>query len=157
MKVLANPEAASILCNKLAEELKGREFEIVVGPSLGGVIIAFEVAKYLGLKCAFADRVGDKRAIRPRDVLRAGMKVGLVDDILTTGKSIRETLSALEELGVEVVVIGVILDRSGGEVELGIPLVSLSSIKVEAYKPEECPLCKKGIALEVYGSATRKG
>jgi orotate phosphoribosyltransferase len=157
MKVLANPEATSILCNKLAEELKGKDFEIVVGPSLGGVIIAFEVAKYLGLKCAFADKVGDKRAIRPTDVLRAGMKVGLVDDILTTGKSIKETLSALEELGAEVVVIGVILDRSGGEVDLGIPLVSLASMKVEAYKPEECPLCKKGIPLEVYGSATRKG
>lgn len=157
MKVLANPEAASILCNKLAEELKGKEFEIVVGPSLGGVIIAFEVAKYLGLKCAFADRVGDKRAIRPREILKEGMKVGLVDDILTTGKSLRETLSALEECGAEVVIIGVLLDRSGGEADLGIPLVSLASMKVEAYKPEECPLCKKGIPLEVYGSATRRG
>jgi len=157
MKVLAHPEEISILCRKLGEELKGKEFEIVVGPSLGGVIIAFEVAKYLGLKCAFADRVGDIRAIRPREILQKGMKVGLVDDILTTGKSIRETLSALEECGVEVVVAGVIFDRSGGEVDLGIPLVSLASMKVEAYKPEECPLCKKGIPLEVYGSAMRKG
>jgi orotate phosphoribosyltransferase len=157
MKVLANPEEASFLCKKLSDKLKGKEFEIVVGPSLGGVIIAFEVAKYLGLKCVFADRVGDKRAIRPREILQEGMKVGLVDDILTTGKSIRETLSALEEYGVEVVIVGVILDRSGGEVDLGIPLVSLASMKVEAYKPEECPLCKKGIPLEVYGSPMRRG
>ena len=157
MKVLSNPEEASFLCKKLSDRLKGEEFEIVVGPSLGGVIIAFEVAKYLGLKCAFADRVEDKRAIRPREILRKGMKVGLVDDILTTGKSIRETFSALEDCGVEVVVAGVILDRSGGEVDLGLPLVSLASMKVEAYKPNECPLCKKGIPLEVYGSAMRKG
>lgn len=129
---------------------------MVVGPSLGGVIISFEVAKHLGLKCCFADRVGDKRVIRPGDIVEKGMKVGVVDDILTTGKSIRETLSALEEYDVEVVAIGVILDRSGGEVNLGIPLLSLASLKVETYKREECPLCGQGIPLEIYGSAMRK-
>ncbi len=129
---------------------------MVIGPSLGGAIIAFEIAKRLGLKCAFADRAGDKRVIRPRDVLKKGTKVGVVDDILTTGKSIRETLSALEEHKVEVAIIGVILDRSGGKVDLGIPLVSLASIEVESYKPEECPLCQKGIPLEAYGSTRGK-
>lgn len=129
---------------------------MVIGPSLGGVIIAFEVAKYLGLKCAFADRVDDKRVIRPKDIIEKGIKVGVVDDILTTGKSIRETLSALEEHNVEVAIIGVILDRSGGEVKLNIPLVSLVSLKVEAYKAEECPLCRQGIPLEAHGNAMRK-
>ncbi|MGB9797445.1 MAG: orotate phosphoribosyltransferase [bacterium] len=157
MKVLAEPEAASFLCQRLAEKLKGKEAQIVVGPSLGGVIIAFEVAKYLGLKCAFADRVENKRVIRPKDILKEGMRIALVDDILTTGKSVKETLSALHEYESEVVAVAVILDRSGGEVNLGIPLISLASMKVEAYKPEECPLCKRGIPLEVFGSATRKG
>jgi len=129
---------------------------MVIGPSLGGVIIAFEVAKHLGLKCAFADRVDDKRVIRPKDIIEKRIKVGVVDDILTTGKSIRETLSALEEHNVEVAIIGVILDRSGGEVKLNIPLVSLVSLKVEAYKAEECPLCRQGIPLEAHGNAMRK-
>lgn len=157
MKVLSHPEAASFLFSKLADKLKSIDIEIVIGPSLGGVIIAFEVAKCLGLPCAFADRAGDKRVIRPVDVLKNGMKVAVVDDILTTGKSLRETLSALEEYAVNVVALGVLLDRSGGNVDLGIPLFSLASLKVEAYKPEDCPLCKMGIPLEVHGSATRRG
>lgn len=156
MRVLSNPESSFSLFEKLAAKLKGIPIQIVIGPSLGGVIIAFEIANRLGLKCAFADRAGDRRVIRPKDILEKGMKVGVVDDILTTGKSIRETLSALEEHSVEVIVVGVILDRSGGEVDLGIPLVSLVSLKLELYKPEECPLCLKGIPLEVPGSAIRK-
>lgn len=156
MRVLSNPEASFPLFEKLSDKLKEINIEVVIGPALGGVIIAFEVAKRLGLKCAFADRIGDKRVIRPKETLEKGMKVGVVDDILTTGKSIRETLLALEEHNVETCVIGIILDRSGGEVDLGIPLVSLASLKIESYKPEECPLCQKGIPLEILGSATRK-
>jgi len=156
MRVLCSPSASYPLFEKLAEKLKGTEIQLVVGPALGGVIIAFEVAKLLGLNCAFADRVGDKRVLRPRDIIEKGMKVAVVDDILTTGKSLRETLSALEEYSVEVAIIGVILDRSGGEVDLGLPLVSLASLKVEAYRPEECPLCRQGIPLEVHGSAMRR-
>lgn len=153
MRVLCNPEVAFQLLEKLAGKLRGYEIAGVIGPALGGVIIAFEVAKILHLPCAFADRKGEGRILRPEDFFPPGTKVALVDDILTTGKSLKETMLALRDLKVEV--IGVLLDRSGGEVDLGVPLVSLASFKAEAYKPEECPLCQQGIPLEVLGGSRR--
>lgn len=153
MRVLSNPEVASRLLEELAGKLRGYEIAGVIGPALGGVVIAFEVAKILNVPCAFADRKGEGRIIRPEGIFPPSTKVAIVDDILTTGKSLRETMLTLRDLKVEV--IGVLLDRSGGEVNLGVPLMSLASLKVEAHKPEECPLCQKGIPLEVLGGSQR--
>jgi orotate phosphoribosyltransferase len=151
-QVLQYPEYVEILCHKLAEFFKDDKVEVVVGPTTGGVIIAYEVAKNLKVRSIFAEP-GDKGRIFKRGFnLGKAEKVLIVDDILTTGGSVNEVVQLVEKHEANILGIGILLDRSGGKVKFDYPLKALAETNVTNYRPEECPMCKSGEPLVKPGS-----
>ena len=132
--------------------------DVVAGPTTGGIILAFEVAKQMGVRCIFAEKdESGKRSFRRGFVLNPGERVLVVDDNLTTGKSVKEVLAAVAERQACVVGIGVLVDRSEHDLKLGYPLFSCLRSVTPAYKPEECPQCKAGAPLVKPGSSKAAG
>lgn len=149
--LLRRPADTEIVCRGFVDHFAGAGVELVAGPTTGGILLAFEVARQLGLPAAYAERASDgslKREFRRGTVIAPGTRVLLVDDILTTGGSIRETVTTLESLGAEIVGIGVLVDRSGGEVQFSpYPLHPLVRMNVTTWDAESCPLCQAGEPL----------
>jgi orotate phosphoribosyltransferase len=154
--LLRNPAATSQVLEPLAAQLASWDIDIIVGPTTGGILLAFELARQLGLPAAYAERKGEGlsgREIKRSTVLPAGSKVFVIDDILTTGGSIAETLNALKSWLVEVVGIAVLADRSAGSVKFGtIPMIPLLSLDIQSWDADDCPLCAAGIPLVKPGS-----
>lgn len=151
-QVLQHPHHVQQLCGELAARFRDERTDVVVGPTTGGVIIAYEVARQLGTRAIYAEREGDKRVLRRGFTLHEGERVLVVDDILTTGGSVREVLEMLEPYRVQLVGIGILVDRTGGQVDLGTRTESLLQMVVEAWQPEECPLCQRGEPITEPGS-----
>lgn len=156
IKVLQNPHAAHDLCKRLAARLEEYEFDCVVGPAYGGIVLAFETAYLMGKGFIFTQRKDDKMTIRTGFNLSEVKKVAIIEDILTTGGSVNEVISCLSEAGLETAVIGVLVDRSGGKIQFSAPLESLLNLEIPAWEPEDCPLCKEGIPLSKPGSSDKK-
>lgn len=154
--LLRRPRDTEIVCRGFAEQFRDSKIDVVAGPTTGGILLAFEVARQLGVTAAYAERATDgspQREFRRGTTFNPGARVLLVDDILTTGGSIRETIVALERNDVEIVAIGVLVDRSGGAVTFGsYPLFPLLSLTVEAWEPADCPLCRTAIPLRKPGT-----
>jgi len=149
--LLRQPRATEAVCRGFVERFRGAGVDVVAGPTTGGIILAFEVARQLGVASAYAERRAEgqsEREFRRGTTFNSGQRVVLVDDILTTGGSIRESLAALAKQPVEVVGIGVLVDRSGGKTTFGdLPLFALATLAVESWEPGECPLCNAGIPV----------
>ncbi len=149
--LLRNPVAAEVVCTRFVEAFSDASVDAVVGPTTGGILLAFETARQMGLPAAYAERASEgveTREIRRSTTFAEGANVLVVDDILTTGGSVRETLGALRVHPVEVVGIGVLVDRSNGKVKFGdIPLRALARQNVESWEPAECPMCQRGETL----------
>lgn len=142
--LLRRPWATVAACTLIANQYRDAGIDVVVGPTTGGVILAFEVARQLGVMVAYAERMADGsagREIRRGTTFEPGQRVLVVDDILTTGGSVRETLAALSPHPVEVVAVAVLVDRSAGKVGFEVPLTSLATMEIETWTPETCPLC----------------
>lgn len=146
-RLLEHPKWTTIICKELVHKVKNIEFDRVAGPTTGGIILAYEVARQLNKKCIFAEKVPEGRDFLRGFVIKEGEKVLVVDDVLTTGSSVNDTIAAIKKRGAIVVGVAVIIDRSEKEINFGIPLFSLYKEKVVNFKPEECPLCKKEIKL----------
>lgn len=150
--VLQHPEYAERLGRELAGRL-GVAADVVVSPAMGGLIIGHEVARALGVRHIFAERDAARQM-----TLRRGFHVGsgeravIVEDVITTGGSSLEVANLLRGLGAVVVGAASIIDRSCGTADLGVPRVALATIGIETWRPEECPLCGRGIPLEKPGS-----
>lgn len=159
--LLRNPAATVAACTEFAERFRDAGIDVVVGPTTGGVILAFETARQLGASAAYAERASDggsAREIRRGTTFTPGSRVLVVDDILTTGGSVRETLAALDAHPVEVVAVGVLVDRSAGETTFGdVPLMAIASKKFAAWDAESCPLCAEGVPLEKPGTTAKPG
>jgi len=151
-QVLQHPEYVEILCRKLASLFKDDNVEVVVGPTTGGIIIAYEVAKNLKIRSIFAEPGDEGRIFKRGFSIRKGERVLIVDDILTTGGSLKEVIGLVEKYEGNIVGIGILLDRSGGKVKFDYPFKPLAVTEVTNYRPEECPLCKKGKPLIKPGS-----
>jgi orotate phosphoribosyltransferase len=147
--LLRQPAATSRACEGFANAFRDSSVDVVAGPTTGGVILAFEVARQLGVDAAYAERKseGAGREFRRGTIFAPGTRVLVVDDILTTGGSVRETLDALATHPVEVVGVGILVDRSGGTVDFGVPLRALATMQIETWEAVNCPLCAQGIAL----------
>lgn len=149
--LLRNPALTEQVCSGFADEFRGKNIDVVVGPTTGGILLAFETARQLRVMAAYAERATEGSAVRDirrGTVFKPGTRVLVVDDLLTTGGSIRETLEALAPHPVEVVAIAVMIDRSGGRTKFGdIPLFALGTRNLVSWAPEECPLCAEGIPL----------
>ena len=151
-QVLQHPHYVQQLCGELAKRFVNERVDVVVGPTTGGVIIAYEVARQLGTRALYAEREGDKRVLRRGFTLHEGERVVVVDDILTTGGSVREVLEMLEPYRVQLVGVGILVDRTGGQVDFGVRTESLLPLVVEAWQPDECPLCQHGEPITEPGS-----
>jgi orotate phosphoribosyltransferase len=148
--LLRQPEATSQVCTLIADRFRDQGVDVVAGPTTGGVILAFEVARQLGVAAAYAERAsgsGTAREFRRGTRFAQGARILVVDDILTTGGSVRETLQALNRQPVEVVGVAVLVDRSSEGIDLGVSLHSLATMDIATWEPETCPLCARGIPL----------
>ncbi|MEF8792710.1 orotate phosphoribosyltransferase [Thiohalorhabdus sp.] len=150
--VLQDPARAELLCRGLAERLPPG-IEYVVGPALGGVVVAYEQARALGAKAQFTERKDDAMQLRRGFHLPAGARTLIMDDILTTGTSIRECYEALQDTEAEFVGCGCLVDRSNGRADVaGLDLYPLVRVAVQTWDPAECPKCTAGEPLEKPGS-----
>jgi orotate phosphoribosyltransferase len=156
-QVLQYPRSVEKLCAEIARRYTKLGVEVVLGPTTGGVLLAYEVAKNLGTRGIFAERgENDKgRVLRRGFTIKPGERVLLVDDILTTGGSVRETMEVVWDFGGNLVGIAVLADRTNGKIDFGIPFESLLKLDVVQYKPDECPLCAAGIPLTKRGSTPK--
>jgi orotate phosphoribosyltransferase len=145
--LLRQPRATSEVCRVITDRFQDQRIDVVVGPTTGGVILAFEVARQLGVAAAYAERATDyepTREFRRGTTFSPKSRVLVVDDILTTGGSLRETLEALAAHPVEVAAVAVLVDRSGGDADLGVPYIALATMDIQTWDPAECPLCGRG-------------
>ena len=142
--VLQQPEIATKLCAALAENFRDSKIEVVIAPALGGVFVSHETARALGVRAIFAERVNGELMLRRGFAIRQGERVLVVEDVITTGKSTKETISVVQKAGGAVIAAAALIDRSGGKADIGVPYKSLVTLMVPAYTPETCPLCTAG-------------
>ncbi|OGN93580.1 MAG: orotate phosphoribosyltransferase [Chloroflexi bacterium RBG_13_50_10] len=153
-RVLQYPHFTERLCRLIAEHFKKDKIQVVAGPTTGGIILAFEVARQLGVKGIFAEKEGAIRVFRRGFTINPGERVLIVDDILTTGSSITEVIEAVKKLKGVIVGIGVLVDRSEQKTDFGVPLFNCLRSATVTYPPAECPLCTAGIPLVRLGGQT---
>jgi orotate phosphoribosyltransferase len=147
-RVLQHPPSTVKLCAMIAEHFRGDRVQAVAGPTTGGVILAYEVARQLGIRALYAERAeAGGRAFRRGQTLVSGERVLVVDDVLTAGGSVRDVIGAVHALGGELIGIGVLVDRSQGPIDFGVPLFSCLKTTAETYRPQACPLCATGEPL----------
>jgi len=154
-QVLQYPQYTQELCRQIAEHFRSQNVQLVAGPTTGGVILAFEVGRQLGVRGIFAEKKegSAERAFRRGFTVEPGERVLIVDDILTTGGSVFQMVDAVRKLKGYLVGIGVLVDRSENRVDFGAPLFSCLKSPTVAYKPEDCPLCAAQIPLTKRGSS----
>jgi orotate phosphoribosyltransferase len=152
--LLRRPAATERACREFACRFRDERLDVVAGPTTGGVILAFETARQLGIAAAYAERIdgGSAREFRRGTTFAPGSRVLVVDDILTTGGSVRETLAALAAHPVEVVAVGVLVDRSAGAFDPGVPLHALATLDIATWEPAACPLCAAEVPLTKPGT-----
>ncbi len=143
-KITQYPEYTAEFCKILAENFKDDNVDVVIGPAVGGIIVAYELARQLNAKNLFAERENGKMTLRRGFELKEGNRVVVAEDVITTGGSVQEVIDLVKEMGAEVVGVGVFVDRSMGKAEFGAKLASCYKADVVAYNPDECPLCKEG-------------
>ncbi len=153
-RVLQYPNYTEQLCRLIADHFREQRIQVVAGPTTGGIILAFETARQLGVRGIFAEKTGTaERAFRRDFSIDPGERVLIVDDILTTGSSIREVMAAVAKQEGIVIGIGVLVDRSEQRVEFGVPLFSCHRSITPTYTPQNCPLCAARIPLVKPGSS----
>ncbi len=142
--VLQQPDTATKLCAELASRFTDLKVEVVIAPALGGVFVSHETARALGVRALFAERVSGELTLRRGFSIGPGERTLVVEDVITTGKSTKETIEVVKRAGGVVVAAGSLVDRSGGRAELGVPYKSLVTLDVPTYSPDACPMCKAG-------------
>ena len=153
-RVLQFPSYTEQLCRMITTYFQKQRIQVVAGPTTGGIILAFEVARQLGVRGIFAEKEGTtERAFKRGFSISRGERVLIVDDVLTTGNSIGEVMAAVTKPGGIVVGIGVLVDRSEQKLEFGVPLFSCHRAITPTYSPSDCPLCVAQIPLVKPGSS----
>jgi orotate phosphoribosyltransferase len=151
-QLLQYPNEAGPLCEQLAEYFKDAGATVVAGPATGGIILAYEVAKALGVKNFFGEREDGKMTFRRGFKVEPTDKVLVLEDVVTTGGSVKELIECVKEAGAEVVGVASLVNRSGGRVDFGVPFKSLVNLDITTYQPEDCPMCKAGSVAYKPGS-----
>ncbi|MFZ5644457.1 MAG: orotate phosphoribosyltransferase [Bacillota bacterium] len=150
--VLQHPKYCEVLCRDLARKFSGEKVETVIGPAMGGIVMSYEVARALSARSLFTERENGKMTLRRGFSIAPGERVLVVEDVITTGGSVKEVIEYVKASGGIVVGAGVLVNRSGGSVDLGVPTESLLEIPAVSYTPEDCPLCGQGIPFIKPGS-----
>ena len=152
--LLRFPWYAAFVGEKLAKLVEPFDPQIIASPALGGIIVGHEVARALGVPFIFCEREGGQMRLR-RFPAPEGMRFAVIEDVVTTGGSVKEVGEVLEILGGKWETSGCIVDRTTQDVQLPVELLSLTKKTFPVYKPEECPFCKKGYPLVKPGSRKR--
>ena len=148
-RILERPRETERLCRLLAGRFRSEEPSLVAGPTTGGIILSYEVARQLGVRSIFAEMAEGRRRFQRGFRVEPGERALVVDDVLTTGGSVREVLQALQEAGGVPVGVGVLVDRSGGRLELSVPLFACLTLDLTSYQADSCPLCARGEPLTI--------
>ena len=143
-KIFVDTDSSEKLCKALAEKLSDIEVDLVISPAIGGILMGYEVARQLKKPNIFAERENGVMTLRRGFTIPKGAKVLVVEDVVTTGGSVKEVIELVKSLGGEVVAVASITDRSNGKIDFGVKYVALISMDIVSYEPEECPLCKEG-------------
>lgn len=151
-QLLQYPQYTAIACEALAGKFSGDEIEVVIGPATGAIILAYEMARALETRALFTEREGSKMALRRGFHIYPGEKVLVVEDVITTGGSVKEVIEIVKEQGGELVGVACLVDRSAGKADFGTRMESLTQFEIETYDPENCPLCAQGIPVVKPGS-----
>ncbi|WP_249299234.1 orotate phosphoribosyltransferase [Feifania hominis] len=155
-KIFQNTRYSEELCAALAEQFKDDNIQLVIGPAMGAVQMAYEVSRHLGVENFFTERVDGKMTLRRGFHIEPGTRVLCVEDVVTTGGSVKEVMEIVKEAGGVVAGVGLIVDRTGGKIDFGTKLASVISMEVASYEPENCPICKTGAPLVKPGSRNIK-
>ena len=150
--VLERPAETEKVARALADKFKGVKIDVVASPALGGIVLGYELARHLGARSVFVERGPDGYFALRRFDLAPGERVLIGEDVITTGGSTRETIEVIRQAGGEVVGVAAIMDRSGGAVELNVPLHALLSQAMQTFPAADCPLCRDLVPLEKPGS-----
>ncbi|MBC8538607.1 orotate phosphoribosyltransferase [Christensenellaceae bacterium NSJ-63] len=143
-KLFQYADTSEIICKELAEKFEGEKIDVVVGPALGGVIMAYEMGRQLGVRNIFAERENGNMTLRRGFKVERGERVLVCEDVVTTGGSVKEVIALLSDMGAEIVGVGSVVDRSNGKVDFGVPFHAVLSMEVTSYEADNCPLCKEG-------------
>lgn len=150
--VLQHPSEAEAFGRAIAERFSSERVETVAAPAIGGIIIGWETARALGVRSFWTEREDGRMTLRRGFTVRPGERVLVVEDVITTGGSTRETIEALREAGALVVGAASIIDRSGGTSDVGVPRIALATLIVPAVTPDTCPQCAEGVPAIKPGS-----
>ena len=147
-RVMQYPDYVQQLCGMIADRFGKESLQLVAGPTTAGIILAFEVARQIGVRAIYAEKAENKTFVFKRGAaINPGDRVLVVDDVLTTGGSIKEVISAVKERKGIVIGVGVLVDRTEQKIDFGVPLFSCHWAEAISYPPEKCPLCKAKIPL----------
>jgi orotate phosphoribosyltransferase len=154
--VLQDPARAGLLGAAIADLMRPLQVTVVLSPALGGIVIGHEVGRALGVRAIFAERQDGRLQLRRGFSLNTSDRVLVVEDVVTTGGSTRETLDVARAAGATTVGASAIVDRSGTETNLGVPFHALLQITIPTYQPDACPLCAQGLSVVKPGSRVEK-
>ena len=147
-RVLQYPTYTETLCSAMAERFSKNGIELVVGPATGGIILAYEAARALGCRAAFTEKDGEGgMALKRGFALKPGTRVLVVEDIITTGGSVKKSIEHLRQRGAEVAGVAVLIDRSAGEARFDCRFEPLARLDMQSWPPESCPCCGEGLPL----------
>lgn len=146
------PEYSRIITEELVKQFADEKIDLVVGPAVGGIILSYEVSRQLNVKNIFMERENGNMTLRRGFEIEEGMRVLVVEDVVTTGGSVKEVIDVIKEKGGIVVGVGSIVDRSTGNRKFEEDLKSVIKFEIETYSPDECPLCKEGTPAVKPGS-----
>ncbi len=151
-KVLQYPEHTTNICKIIADNFKDLEIDTVISPAIGGIVVGQEVARQLNKRFIFAERENKNLTLRRGFEIKKDEKALVCEDVVTTGGSVFEVIDIVKANGGKIVGVGMIVDRSNGKVNFGVPQISTLQMEVISYLPEECPMCKEGIPAVKPGS-----
>ena len=156
-RILEDPAATVQLAGMIADHFRPMQPQLIAGPTTGGIILAYEVGRQLGVDAVYVER-GDSggRVLRRGFAIAPGTRVLVVDDVVTTGGSVAETTACVAQAGAVVIGVGVLADRTAGRFGTDVPMFACLTVDFPSYPPEACPLCAKGIPLAApRGSGTK--
>lgn len=151
-QVLQYPWFVDECCTGLAELFHDTEVDVVIAPAMGGVLISYGVGRALKKRALFTERENGVMTLRRNFAIQPGEKALVVEDVVTTGKSVHEVIDVVRERGGVIVGVGSFIDRSGGKADFGTEFRALLKLDLESYLPEECPFCKDGVPVTKPGS-----
>lgn len=149
-KLLQYPDRAARVISVITEQVKELPIDMVVGPAMGGIIVAYELGRQLGVPAIFTERVDNVMTLRRGFEVKPGQKLLITEDVVTTGKSSLETIEVLKSFGAEIIGVACLADRSSGDFPY--PIYSATKLNIQSWEPDECPLCKQGLPFVKPGS-----